>query len=274
MKRFHNPMTVPMLIIMSVAFISVTVVFLAVESLSLNFVYRIIIGMFLLILLIIAIGERHVRKKNKKYSEEIGEKYNTAGTVSEIVRSSPKPTLLTVLGVILFIAGPIALFMFNALIGGVVIVTFLFSLLFIVLITSKERNSVEEYIAVPIFGKARKYMQEIHNQVLSLNPAIVSVIGTEFYFDIPIYAYIKNEPAYEFYMLFSMDTIFGGGRIRICPFNPAVFSEFAERIKQYKSDGNELFMPTKEPFDYGLIADIVKFNIEQICMMPQIEHNG
>ncbi|MDR2600201.1 MAG: hypothetical protein LBC73_07990 [Oscillospiraceae bacterium] len=264
MNRFHNPMTLFMLIIILVAIFVVTIVFLIVDSLSLNFVYWIIIGVLLISLLIVVIGEWKFRKYDKLDSEKFGIDYNSASVASESLKESSKVTILTILGILLFISGLTALFMYNSVIGSLVFAVIILSLLLIPLYLNKKRNSIEEYIAIPLFRKARPVMQEIHERIHSISPNIHSGIGSVYLLtNVPVYVYAIDEATSESISVFSMETLIGGNRIRFCPCNPNVFNIFADKLKKYKTSGHsEVFMSTKEPFDYELITDIVKYNIK------------
>jgi len=71
MKRFHNPMTLIILITLSVCFVATTIAFIAIEELIESFfVYWIIVGMLLLCLAVTAIGEYIYYKEHLKGKSE------------------------------------------------------------------------------------------------------------------------------------------------------------------------------------------------------------
>ena len=265
MKRFHNPLTLFMLILIAVGIITVTIVFLAVDSLSLNIAYWSIIVMLLILLPVTVIGERKFIERDRKLSEEFGEDINTASEVSSIMKESPKSTILIIMGVFIFIGGLTALIMYNAVLGWILFGTIIFGVLFIALYNTRKRNSIEEYINDPLYRRSRPVMQEIHNRVLSLNPAIVSGIGAiEPFGNLPTYGYLAGKSKSNIVTVLSMGVLINGS-IRIISHNADVFNAFSDRLKNYKpSLQTEFSMPRKEPFDYELLTDIVKFTIEQI----------
>lgn len=262
MKRFHNPMTKFMIVILSICLVTAACLFIFVDNIP-SAVYVIILCTFLVLTLITALGEYKFRKSDAKLSEETGEEYNTAEYTADLIKREPKKTLvLSIVIIIAILGGFVALCMYNALIGVPIFVLFCLVLLLYPLYKSKKITTVEKYISSKN-STIRPLLQKIHEQILEVSPDIMPIIDSTTIF--PTYAYIKDIERLEMYHLISIQAIIGGKSICIYPHNPEVFSVFTDRLTDYKNNGNtEIFIPANKPLDCDLLRDIVKFNIEQI----------
>jgi len=127
--------------------------------------------------------------------------------------------------------------------------------------------SANEYFASIQIKDPNHVLLKMHEQILKVNPNIAVTIGNVQGISELSYYYIVNENKGEAIVLINIQPSFIFERIRIntdtCDFY--IFDVFADRIRRYKNNGiSELWLPFKEPFDYKLIYDMVKFCVEQI----------
>ncbi len=270
MKRFHNPMTLFMIIVLSIMAVSISCFLIFSDNLP-PILYLILPCFVFMIVLLTIWGEYKFKKTDEKLSEEYGVNYNTAENTAEIIKRGPKKVvILTVIVTLAVIGGFVALFMCNALLGLTLFIIFCFTILFYPFYKAKTITTIEKYISSKR-GTMRSLLQLIHNQILEIVPNAVAVIDKAVLF--PTYIYIRNIEKSEIYSLISVQAIIGGKSVCIYPNNPDIFIVFADRINSYKNNGfSELYMPTHQSLDLDLIRNIVKFNMAQIELMSGNAH--
>ena len=129
--------------------------------------------------------------------------------------------------------------------------------------------SANEYFATIRYTKLYHVLLRMHEQILRINPNIAVTIGNIQGNSELSYYYIVNENKGEAIGLVNIQPslIFERIKINTDARDFHIFDAFANRIKRYKNNGVcELWLPVKEPFDYGLVNDMVTFCVEQILL--------
>lgn len=158
--------------------------------------------------------------------------------------------ILTVLITLSVIIGFVLFCMFFPLIGILSFVGFCAFLLIFALVSSRHKT-VDEYIASQN-AKVRPIMQKIHETIMETGAC--AGCGLDQTFHIPLYLSNVNTNI----VLISVQPVrfpFKGISLRVWRYDE-VFVTFAERIKIYKTNDSELYMPY-ELMDYDLIRDII-----------------
>lgn len=262
MRRFHNPVTKLMVIIIVAMALTLAVFLLVIADDTPPLAFFIAFLVVAVFTLIAVWGERKYRKLDAQTSEETGESYNTAADVYDMIRHEPRKTVIIAIGATVgVIGGFVALFIYNPWIGVPLYIVFCLVLVGYPLYKSKKSNTVETYISSKR-GAVKSMLQDIHRQTMEAVPNAVAFMDNTFVF--PTYVYIESMQPLVMYHLISVQAIWGGKNICLYPRNPAVFQAFADRLTSYQNNGSsEIFIPTNQLLDRDLIKDIVRYNLEQ-----------
>jgi len=263
MKRFHNPMTLTMVVLLTLLFIASILLFVFVEAVNIG-IFAILAGLTSILSLAKIWSEKRFRKSDREYSQLIGEEFNTAGNVSDAIKKGPKrATLVGITTTIAVIGGFVALCLWKPLIGVPSLIAAGLFLLFGTLYKTR-KTTVEKYIASKNLA-TRTFLSEAHNQILSLDTNIIATMNDRIH--MPSYVLVIEEAPSRptMFDLLELQALIGGRKVCLYPADRRVFEAFAERIRAYKpANSTEIIMPVDDPAAMTLTIDIARYTLTQI----------
>jgi protein-S-isoprenylcysteine O-methyltransferase Ste14 len=259
MKRFHNPMSYVMVVLLILMFVALNCLYIATKYIPTP-AYFIVIAIIALFVVITLWGELKFKKSDKLF----GDDYNTTQELANDFSGNPKQIIIAIISTLFVIGGFVALCMYNAYIGVPVFVVFCLGILGYALYKTRRGLTVEKYILGQ--KKAiRPLLQAINDVSLQFAPNVETLINGKTFFPTFVYVKYHSEDNFSVFSVLAFQAIIGGKSICIYPYNRDAFKVFADRIKGYNNNGNsEVFLPTNKPMNLELIKDIVEFNISQI----------